>query len=119
MATMSYSPSITPRASMRGGSRSTARRAATRPVRLTRRGRLLITVALAMLAGVGWVATHAGTAQAEAPMRHIEVHAGDTLWSIAQRVAPGEDPRAVIYDLRALNHLSSAQLQPGQILLAR
>jgi len=38
------------------------------------------------------------------------------LWSIAARVAPGRDPRAVVDNLRSLNHLQSVALTPGQTL---
>ena len=107
MATMSISPTVRP-----------ARVSATRSTRLTRRGRLLLTLAIAAFAALGWSGLHA-TAQADAPMQRIEVKAGETLWSIAERLAPGADPRAMVYELRSINHLDSAQLQPGQILLAR
>ena len=40
---------------------------------------------------------------------------GDTLWSIASRVAPGHDPRPVIDQLQAANHLHGP-LRPGQTL---
>ena len=109
MATMSISPTVR--------SARTSRTPATRSTRLTRRGRLL-TLAIAAFAALGWSGLHA-TAQADAPMQRIEVKAGDTLWSIAERLAPGADPRAMVYELRSINNLDSAQLQPGQILLAR
>ena len=110
MATMSISPTVRP-------GRVGATRA-TRSTRLTRRGRLLLTLTIAAFAALGWSGIHA-TAQADAPMQRIEVKAGDTLWSIAERLAPGADPREMVYELRSINHLDSAQLQPGQILLAR
>lgn len=115
MATMTYSPALAGTAS---SARTSRRRAGSPPVRLTRRGRLIITLGVAVFAAVGWFGTHA-TAQADAPLQRIEVKAGDTLWSIAQRIAPGTDPRETVYDLRELNHLATAQLQPGQILLVR
>jgi LysM domain len=43
------------------------------------------------------------------------VKRGDTLWSIARRLAPGRDPRPVIDRLIADNHLSGS-LQAGQSL---
>ncbi|HEY5336188.1 MAG TPA: LysM peptidoglycan-binding domain-containing protein, partial [Mycobacteriales bacterium] len=45
------------------------------------------------------------------------VQPGDTLWSIAARVAPGRDTRVVISQIRAVNHLSSASVQVGQRLV--
>lgn len=45
------------------------------------------------------------------------IRGGDTLWSIAQRVAPSADPRAVVLQLQVLNDLApDADLQPGQVL---
>ncbi len=43
------------------------------------------------------------------------VRAGDTLWSIASRVAPGRDPRLVVDQLIAYNHLRG-DLQVGQAI---
>ena len=37
---------------------------------------------------------------------------GDTLWSIATRLAPGDDPRALVDDLVAAR--GTTQLQPGE-----
>jgi len=46
----------------------------------------------------------------------VTVHEGDSLWAIAQRTAPGRDPRAVVDEIRELNGLSSSLIQPGQSL---
>jgi LysM repeat protein len=46
----------------------------------------------------------------------VVVHRGDTLWSIAQRIAPDTDPRQVSADLMAVNGLSSPALEVGQHL---
>jgi hypothetical protein len=43
------------------------------------------------------------------------VQAGDTLWSIALRVAPGRDPRPLVDQLIADNHLQG-DLQVGQAI---
>ena len=52
-------------------------------------------------------------------LAHLQVSAGDTLWSIASRVAPERDPRAEVATLQKLNHLASANLMPGQQLRTR
>jgi LysM repeat protein len=52
----------------------------------------------------------------------VTVRPGDTLWSIAERVAPGTDPRAEVAELRRLNGLAGpdgVRLTPGQVLRTR
>lgn len=45
------------------------------------------------------------------------IRAGDTLWTIADEVAPQADPRAVVLQLQVLNGLQSDDiLQPGMVL---
>jgi Tfp pilus assembly protein FimV len=46
----------------------------------------------------------------------VIVQPGDTLWSLAQRAAPEEDPRAVVDAIVDLNDLAGAELLPGQEL---
>ncbi|HRW38408.1 MAG TPA: LysM domain-containing protein [Aquihabitans sp.] len=50
-------------------------------------------------------------AGAAADTATVEVHAGDTLWSIARRLQPTGDVRALVDELVALN--GTAPLQPG------
>lgn len=82
------------------------------PVRLTRLGRLVIsltlfTVACAGVAAVGGPALSTGEAH-HAASRTVVISAGETLWDIAERIAPGADPRAVIDDIVDLNALPDA-----------
>jgi LysM repeat protein len=49
----------------------------------------------------------------------VTVQAGDSLWVIAQRVAPTRDPRDEVAQLRKLNHLTSDTVDPGQSLRVR
>lgn len=99
------------------------------PLRLTRRG----TIALAALGVVAaglflliahlslGLAPHAGSAttgSVDTPST-VMVQNGDTLWSIAQRVDPSADPRAVVDQIRRANHLSTVDLSPGQTLKLR
>lgn len=96
-------------------------------VRLTRRGRLVRSVLLGVLAlallvvGVARLTAAPARAGAEqtvpVSVAEVVVEQGDSLWVIAERVAPGRDPRDVIHELRELNGLSSNLLQPGQVLL--
>lgn len=46
----------------------------------------------------------------------VQVAAGDTLWSLAQRFAPHDDPRAIVRRIVELNALDGAKLQIGQPL---
>jgi Tfp pilus assembly protein FimV len=92
------------------------------PVRLTRRGVVVLTVAVALL-GVGlvWLGRLSApqpASGAPAP-RTVTVQPGDTLWAIAARVAPQQDPRAEVAALQARNHLSGVGLAPGQVLRVR
>jgi len=41
---------------------------------------------------------------------------GDTLWSIAESIAPAADPRDVVDEIVRVNALSSGALQAGQTL---
>jgi nucleoid-associated protein YgaU len=92
------------------------------PVRLTRRGVIVLSALLASVAGsLVWFAAlsapGAPAAGASAPHgSQVTVHAGDTLWTIASRVAPNSDPRAEIAALQQRNHLSDEKLAPGQVL---
>ena len=96
------------------------------PVRLTRRGVVVLAVGVAVLAvalfAVAWLsAPSAGSSAppAAAVPAQVQVHAGDTLWSIATQVAPGRDPRDEVATLQRLNHLGDASLAVGQVLVTR
>jgi LysM repeat protein len=47
----------------------------------------------------------------------LVVRSGDTLWSIATRVAPNADPRETITALRELNNLDQTAVYVGQRLI--
>jgi hypothetical protein len=83
-------------------------------LRLTRRGRLVVLAAflLGALAVVLFSLSGSATGSAErgapVPVQVVQVEAGDTLWSIATRVAPGEDPRDVVDEIQDLNNIDGA-----------
>lgn len=90
-------------------------------VRLTARGRLVAFLAsllalAALVVGTGqMVAATAGTGSSE-PVA-VVVGGGDTLWGIAQDIAPDRDPRSVVQQIRILNDLGSRSIVPGQSIL--
>jgi hypothetical protein len=90
------------------------------PARLTRRGVVVLSIAVAVAgAGLMLVARWSHPAPETAPPASgsvLTVHPGDTLWSIARAVAPERDPRAVVAKLRERNRLTTVDLTPGQTL---
>jgi len=95
-------------------------------VRLTRRGQLASAVAVLAIAVVTLVgvAGRVGSLDGSAPLpasapSQVVVAPGETLWSIAERVAPQRDPRTVVAQIRRLNGMPSADVRAGQTLLLR
>ncbi len=95
-------------------------------LRLTTRGVMVLTVLVALaLVGGAWFSApsgaQAGTGAGGAATTSavVTVKDGDSLWSIAQVVAPTRDPRAEVDRLRQLNHLGDDSLAPGQTLRTR
>ena len=99
-------------------------------VRLTRRGRIVVTVMLTTvslsLVVLAWLAIAARTAQAadggQSPgavyqnLTSVVVHPGQTLWSIASQAEPTADPRIVMQQIIDLNALYGTSVVPGQRL---
>ena len=92
-------------------------------IRLNRRGRLartFVVLSLAVvLASVFGLKAGAGTTDAVgAPTSFIEVTVapGDTLWSLATRLADGGDVRSLVDEIASVNSLASAEVQAGQKL---
>jgi LysM repeat protein len=95
--------------------------AASGPVRLTRRGRLVLTLLfLVALTAVLTVfgATSAATREAGRPVptRIVVVAPGDTLWAIAADVAAPGEVREVVHRIQELNAMSGSGLTVGQEL---
>ena len=97
---------------------------ASRPrLRLTKRGRAvfmslaatpLIVIALVFsLNGGGASASLSGS---DASFQYVTVASGQTLWQVAQELAPTADPRDVIAEIVKLNQLSSPDVFAGQQL---
>jgi hypothetical protein len=102
--------------------RRDARPAAPR-LRLTKRGRgVLTTLAAAPLVIAALVfALNGGMATATlegsgTEFQYVTVDTGQSLWEVAETVAPNADPRDVIAGIMKLNQLESADVLAGQQL---
>jgi hypothetical protein len=101
---------------------------ATRPassIHLTHRGRLVLIIALVLvgftLVSLGRAATEAIAADPSVPQSGVSttewvVQPGETLWAIAESVAPDTDPRDTIARIVQLNDLPGSSVQAGQTL---
>lgn len=103
---------------------ATGQSPSTRGWRLTRRGRVVLGVLVsvpfaALLVVNGSVTADAGTSASEqgAATAVVVVQPGESLWKIAQAVAPQADPRATITAIRDLNGLGGNAVVPGQALI--
>lgn len=97
--------------------------APTTRLRITARGRRVVTslVALPLAVALGLAVVGGGAAlasnEAGAPagsFTEITVMSGQTLWSIAEELAPAADPRDVIAQITRLNALSGGSVTAGQ-----
>lgn len=89
-------------------------------LRLTKRGRrvlialvvvpIIIAAFFSALNGGGADATNTAVSDSSV---YVTVQYGESLWQIAERIAPNSDPRDVIAELQSYNHISS-QVEPGQ-----
>jgi len=91
-------------------------------LRLTRRGRVVIVTLLALLLCAAFLMGRSGASAAtdtgaRPAYTQTTVQPGETLWAVAKRVAPAHDPRALVDEIRSLNHLASGTLTVGQQLL--
>jgi hypothetical protein len=94
-------------------------------LRLTRRGRIVLTGFAAIVTAAFWLAAAAGAQAAnhgasprtvEGNLSQVVVRPGQTLWSIAVRAEPGGDPRVVVQRIVEINALSGQVIIPGQRL---
>lgn len=94
-------------------------------LRLTTRGRRVLAslaalpVAAAIAVGIIGGGSAVGSGDGGAPagtFDTVTVMPGDSLWSIAQSVAPAQDPRDVVAEISSLNQLSSSGVDAGQRL---
>jgi hypothetical protein len=93
------------------------------PLRLTRRGKIVVAVAAALLAaGLSLVIAASAQATSHSPgaaqqgLAKVTVRPGQSLWSVAESADPNADTRAVIQQIVELNGLSADTVMPGQSL---
>jgi LysM domain len=99
------------------------------PVRLTRRGRVVVTalvvtgltiaallVSLLVVPGGAQATSHGQARAGYAGMHRIVVQSGQTLWSIASAAEPTADVRLVVQEIMTANALTSATISAGQLL---
>ena len=95
------------------------------PLRLTRRGRLLLVGAplmltmAALLVFIGFFTAPAmasGNSPEQTRTIQVAVSTGDSLWSLATEFAPERDPRTVVADIVELNNLDDATVPAGRQL---
>ena len=105
------------------GGRAAEEPAARIRLRLTRRGRVVLTalatiplVLFALVFALNGGGALASGDSVSVTFQHVTVESGDSLWTIAERLAPRADPRDVIADLVRLNGLETAVVSPGQQL---
>jgi len=84
--------------------------------RVGRRRALVVVVAVALSMVAPAVARAVSDGHGQEGSATYVVQAGDTLWSIARRQAPGEDPRAVVDAIARANGIDAGALVPGQEL---
>lgn len=90
-------------------------------LRLTRRGRAVVAalVSLPLVLGLLGVVLNGGVAAAGSSTgpSTVTVEAGQSLWSLAEEIAPDAPTADVVADLVALNALEGASVLPGQVLI--
>ncbi len=105
--------------------RVSARRPAATPLRLTRRGRivvaglavLLVTALSLVIAGAAQATSHsAPRGAAGSGLGQVVVRPGQNLWSVAENADPDADTRLVIRQIVQLNALSGDTVFAGQRL---
>ena len=92
-------------------------------LRLTARGRTVFgtlaaipVIAIALLVGPNVIGAEATAGSVQNSFEYVSIAPGQSLWQLAEQVAPQADPREVVADILTLNNLSSGDVQPGQKL---
>jgi hypothetical protein len=72
----------------------------------------------AVVAGLGLLSDAARASRVPSATAAVRVEVGESLWSVARRVAPSADPGAVAERIVELNRLASPSVQPGETLIS-
>ena len=93
---------------------------------ITKRGRAVVTFLIAVplaiaaavfgLGALGTSAAAGSSTGSATSFQYVTVEPGESLWQLAEAIAPTADPRDVVADILTLNNLSSGDVQPGQRL---
>jgi LysM domain len=95
------------------------------PLRLTNRGRAvlrgLVIVLMLLAMATSGLALARGARASDGPAPAVVVHThvvlpGETLWGIAQQVAPHDDPRDTVARIVEFNSLTTTAVRAGQSL---
>ena len=89
------------------------------PIRLTKRGRIVLATIASVVLSVmvvlsGQITADAGSSSGGPASTTVVVQPGESLWSIAAEVAPTKDPRETIALIRDLNGMQDSTVVPGQ-----
>jgi hypothetical protein len=84
------------------------------PLRLTRRGRVVVLAFFILLASLAsavlWTTASRAENPPSGPAPTVVVQSDDTLWDIAARTDPGRSPHAVVAEIRRLNGLGDEEI---------
>ena len=78
---------------------------------------LVVSAPVAGALGRHTEAATAGVHPARPSERVVVVRVGDTIWSIAERMAGGRDPRVLVDEIAARNHIDAGVVVPGQAII--
>jgi len=119
---------IVPRSSSMNGGSKTSLGSARSPIRLTRRGRVVVSgLIVVVVTAAALLLTLVASGRAQATnhgqpgagyrgMREVVVQPGQTLWSIAAAAEPSADTRIVIEQIISANALPGTNVRAGQLL---
>lgn len=87
-------------------------------IRLNRRGKLIRTALIAVAAWYVFASLLPSLFHTqETHLVPVTVYSGESLWTIAEREAPNQDPRDFIAQVVDANHLTTSTVMPGQQIL--